>query len=88
MMLCSDQQLQSCLTRCELWTVALQAPLSMGFSRDEYWSELLCPPPCYLPDPGTEPISLASSTSQADPLPTEPPGKPLVDALNPVYLIT
>ena len=64
-MLRCDQQLQSCLTLCELWTVALQAPLSMGFSRHEYWSELLCPPPCDLPDPGIEPISLASPTLQA-----------------------
>ena len=87
MMLCCDQQLQSCLTVCELWTVALQAPLSMGFSRHEYWSELLCPPPCDLPNPGIEPISPASPTLQAGSLPTEPPGKPLVDALNPDYLI-
>ena len=40
------------------WTVAHQAPLSMGFSRQEYWSGLPCPPPGDLPDPGTEPISL------------------------------
>jgi len=42
-----------------LWTVACQAPLSMGFSRYEYWSRLLCPPPGDLPDPGTEPASLS-----------------------------
>ena len=42
------------------WTVALQAPLSMGFSRQEYWSRLPCPPPVDLPDPGIKPISLAS----------------------------
>ena len=41
------------------WTVALQAPLSMGFSRQEYWSGLLCPPPGHLPDPGIESPSLA-----------------------------
>ena len=41
-----------------LWTAAHQAPLSMGFSRQEYWSELPCPPPGDLPDPGTEPMSL------------------------------
>ena len=34
------------------WTVACQAPLSMGFSRQEYWSGLLCPPPGDLPNPG------------------------------------
>ena len=43
-----------------LWTVALQAPLSMGFSRQEYWSELPCSPPGDLPDPGIEPMSLIS----------------------------
>ena len=36
------------------WTVALQVPVSMGFSRQEYWSGLPCPPPGDLPDPGTE----------------------------------
>ena len=44
-----------------LWTVARQAPLSMGFSRQEYWNWLSCPPPEDLPDPGTEPVSLTSS---------------------------
>ena len=43
-----------------LWTVARQAPLSMGFSRQEYWSGLPCPPPGDLPDPGIEPMSLMS----------------------------
>ena len=43
-----------------LWTVARQAPLSMGFSRQEYWSGLPCPPPGNLPDPGIEPTSLTS----------------------------
>ena len=42
------------------WTVACQAPLSMGFSRQEYCSGLPCPPPGDLPDPGIEPTSLAS----------------------------
>ena len=41
-----------------LWTVAHQAPLSMGFSRQEYWSGVPCPPPGDLPDPGIEPVSL------------------------------
>ena len=40
-----------------LWTVARQAPLSMGFSRQEHWSWLLCPPPGDLPDPGIEPTT-------------------------------
>ena len=40
-----------------LWAAAHQAPLTMGFPRQEYWSRLLCPPPGDLPDPGMEPIS-------------------------------
>jgi len=40
-----------------LWTVACQAPLSMGFSRQEYWSRLPFPSPGELPDPGIEPAS-------------------------------
>ena len=43
-----------------LWTVACQAPLSRGFSRQEYWSALPCPPPEDLPNPGTEPVFLVS----------------------------
>ena len=56
-----------------LWTVACQAPLFMGFSRQEYWSGLSCPLSGDLPDPGIEPKSPAL---QADALPSEPPGKP------------
>jgi len=41
------------------WTAARQAPLSMGFSRQEYWSGVPCPPPGDLPDPGMEPASPA-----------------------------
>ena len=44
------------------WTVAWQAPLSMRFSRQEYWSGLPCPTPGYLPDPGIQPASLTSLT--------------------------
>ena len=54
------KSLQLCLTLRDLWTIARQAPLSMGFSRQEYWSGLLCPPPGDLPDPGIEPTSLTS----------------------------
>ena len=43
-----------------LWTIACQAPLFMGFSRQEYWSGLLCPSPGDLPDPGIKPMSLMS----------------------------
>ena len=41
-----------------LWTLACQAPLSMEFSRQEYWSGLPCPSPGDLPDPGIEPVCL------------------------------
>jgi len=54
-------------------TVAHQASLSMGFSRQEYWSGLPFPSPWGLPDPGIEPRSPAL---QSDALPSEPPGKP------------
>ena len=55
----------------------LQASLSLEFSRQEYWSGLLCLPPGDLPDPGTEPKSPSFPALQADYLPAEPAGKPL-----------
>ena len=55
------------------WTVAHQAPLSMGFSRQEYWSGLPFPSPGDLPNPGIKPRSLAL---RADSLPVKPQGKP------------
>ena len=55
------------------WTVAYLAPPSMEFSKQEYWSGLLFPPPGDLPNPGIEP---GSPTLQADALLSEPPGKP------------
>ena len=57
------------------WTAAYQAPPSMEFSRQEYWSGLLFPSPGDLPNPGIEP---GSPTLQADTLLSEPPGKPLL----------
>ena len=54
------------------WTVAYHTPLSMGFSRQEYWSGLSFPSPKDLPDPGIKP---ESPTFQADALPSEPQGK-------------
>ena len=51
---------KSCLTLVTPWTVAHQAPLSMGFSRQEYWSGLPSPPPGDLPDPGIKPESHVS----------------------------
>ena len=63
----------SCSGRVRLfvtsWTVVRQAPLSMGSSRQEYWSGLPFPPPGDLPDPGIEPVSPVSPTLQADFLP-------------------
>jgi len=56
------------------WTVALQAPLSMGFSRQEYWSEWPCPPPGDLPNPGIKPGSLTSPELAGCSLPLTPPG--------------
>ena len=58
-----------------LWTVALQFPLSMEFSRQEYWSGLLFPSPGESSQPETKPMSPAL---QEDSLPSEPPGKPLL----------
>ena len=46
-----------------LWTIACQAPLSIDFSRQEYWSELQYPPPGHLPNPGIKLASLKSPTS-------------------------
>ena len=61
------------------WTIACLAPLSMGFSRQEYWSGLPFPSPGDLPDPGIEPLSLTFLRLllwQAGSLPLAPPGKP------------
>ena len=65
---------KSCLTLAIPWTVPCQVPLSMGFSRQEYWNGLPFPSPGYLPDLGIEPRSPAL---QVDSLPAELPGKPL-----------
>ena len=54
-----------------LWTVACQAPLSMGFSRQEYWSRLPFPPPEDIPDSGIKPASPVSPALQVDSLPSE-----------------
>ena len=60
-----------CVTR---WPVARQAPLSVGFSRQEYWRGLPFLSPGDLPDSGIEPETLASPALQADPLPLNFPG--------------
>ena len=60
------------------WTVALQAPLSMGFSRQEYWSGLPFPPSGDLLDPAIEPASLSSPALAGRLFTTEPLGRPLL----------
>ena len=67
---------QSCPTLCDPRTVAHQGPLSMEFSRQEYWSGLPFPPPGDLPNPGIKPVSPGSLALQVDSLPTESLGKP------------
>ena len=64
---------KSCPTLVTPWTVAHEAPLALGFPRQEYWSGLPLPSPGDLPDPG---IELRSPALQADSLPTEHQGKP------------
>ena len=72
--MCVRSDAQSCQLFATQWTVAHQAPLSMGFSRQEGWSGVPCPPPGDLPHPGIAP---ASPALQADSyLPLAPPGKP------------
>ena len=70
----------TCVLSCDSfmapWTGARQAPLSMGFSRQEYWSGLPFPPPGDLLDPGMEPVSLMSPALGGGFFATEPPGKP------------
>ena len=63
---------QSCPTLCELWTVVHQAPPSMEFSRQDYWSGLPFPSLGDCPNPGIKP---GSPASRADALPSDPPGK-------------
>ena len=64
--LCVHECVLSCFSHvwlfAMLWTLAHQAPLSMGFSRQEYWNGLPCPLPGDLPDPGIQSTSLTSST--------------------------
>ena len=73
-----------CPTLYNLWTVARQTTLSMGFSRQEYWSELPCPPPGDLPDPR---IESRSPVLQVDSLPLNYPGSltylPSLPTMNP-----
>ena len=67
------------------WTVASQAPLSLGSSREEYWSGLPCPAPGDLPNPGMEPTSAASPALQANSLPLSHRGIPLSTVSSPKW---
>ena len=69
-----------------LWTVAHQASLSIGFSRQDYWSGLLCSPPGNLPNPGIEPSSLTSPAWQTALLLLVPPQFSSVQSLSHVWL--
>ena len=69
---------KSCRTLATPWTEAHQAPLSMGFPRQEYWNGLPFASPEDLPDPGIEPVFPVSSALQADSSPAESSGKSLV----------
>ena len=75
--MCMHAQLLSCVQFfAALWTIACQAPLSMGFFRQEYWGGLPFPLPGDLPDPGIESTSLISSTLQIDSLLLSQWGRP------------
>ena len=78
-----SEVVSNCLRSCGL--AAHQAPPSMGFSGQEYWSGLPFPSPGDLPNPGIEP---RSPMLRADSLPSEPPGKPTQVAYNPTVLLT
>ena len=69
------------------WTVARQAPLSMEFSRQKYWSGLLFPPTWDLLNPGIKPESLASPALAGSFLTTTPPGKPFKYNIQLIYLV-
>ena len=72
-MLSCFSHVRLCVT---LWTAALQAPLSMGFSEQEYFSGLPCPPSGNIPKPGIEPLSLMANLHwQPGSLPLASPGK-------------
>ena len=67
---------QLCPTLCDPWAVAHQVPLSMGSSRQDYWSRVPCPPVGCLPDPEIRPMSLTSPALAGGFFTTVPPGKP------------
>ena len=78
---CGGLVAESCMSLIAPWTVACQAPLSMGFSRQEYWSGLPFPSPGDLPHPGIKP---RSPTLQADSLPIELQENPMNHWIKPI----
>ena len=82
-LLCRAKLPQLCPTLCDP-VVAGQATLSMGLSKQEYWSGLPCPSPGFLPDPGIKPACIVSNLHwQTGSLPLAPPGKPLIQSCCP-----
>ena len=73
----------SCESLCDPMDVAYQVPLAMGFPRQEHWSGLPFPPPGDLPDPGIEPVSVASPASAGGFFTTALLGKPYLSPLPP-----
>ena len=74
--LCAQSQSHVWHDSVTAWTVVRQASLSMEFSRQEHWSGLPFPTPGHLPDPGVEPVSLASPALAGRFFTTKPPRKP------------
>ena len=75
-----NSSLHACLVMSDSatpWTVTQQAPLSMGFPRQEYWSGLPLPPPGGLPDLGIKPASPVATSLASGFLTTDPPEKPI-----------
>ena len=68
-----------------LWTISRQSPLSMEFSRQEYWSEVPFPPPGGLLDPGIKPMSPAFLALAGEFFTTTAPGNPDISVLSPKY---
>ena len=78
------QLLQLCPALCDPMDCSLPGSLSLGILQARILEWLPCPPPGNLPDSGIEPVSLAL---QADSLPTEPPGKPIMECINVNFLV-
>ena len=70
---------------CGPWSEAHHTPLSLGFSRQDYWSSLPFPSPGNLPTPETEPVSPASPALEGGFFTTEPPGKPPMTNIIPIF---